>query len=176
MRTVQVIGMQYAGIEMWLCGLGHAARTSSDSMNLAGMRLPWAKPFIKSSKLTRISFPNLAGNWVPSVMSVTALVGVIMWAYMHTHTHACPHRYLFNCCLSCHGAVSFGKEVACSWACHFFCFPQSPNGRHTPTLAGKMGVPIQGTTNTSWNVEHTVHQACEWEWMGFKPISLSFSP
>lgn len=140
------------------CNLG-AARMFSDSMNLAGMRLPWAKPVTKSSKIARFFFsPSWTGNWVHIVASMTGQVRVFLWKYVNVHPHIHMHAYLFSCCLSCHRAVFFGKEGDWLWAWHFSCLSLEFLMEYTsPLCPGNWGSLSKGAENASWKAEHIVH-------------------
>lgn len=123
------------------------------------MRLPWAKPVTKSSKIARyFFFPSLTRNWVHIVTCVTGFVRVFLWNCVYVHPHIHVHAYLFNCCLSCHTALFFGKEGDWFWAWHFSCFSPGPLMAYTyPHCLGNWGSLPKGAENTSQNVEHTVH-------------------
>lgn len=51
------------------------------------------------------------------------------------------HAYLFNCCLSCHTAVFFGKEGNGFKHGIFSAFPQGPSWQIYPCFSWGIGVP-----------------------------------
>lgn len=66
------------------CNLG-AARMFSDSMNLAGMRLPWAKPVTKSSKIARFFFSPVGLG-----------IGYILWqVWLDRWECFCGNMYMY---------------------------------------------------------------------------------
>lgn len=111
-------------------------------MNLAGMRLPWAKPVTKSSKITRYFFPQFdweLGTYCDKCNWIGESVFMELCICTSIYTHARVSLQLLS--ELSHSCFLWKRRGLVLSMAFFSAFPQGPSWQIYPCFAWGIGVP-----------------------------------